>query len=66
MDPAVLADLIRRVHVDPLTRMQPLHQLAAKLCFVVIVCPFGFQLRQPLVCSADHQVAHPYALATQA
>lgn len=66
MDPAVLADLVGRVHVDPLAGTQLLDQLAAKLRPVGVVVAFAFELSQPLACSADHEVADSHAFAAEA
>src|SRR5690242_1169676 len=63
MDPAVLADLVGRVHVDPLAGAKLLDQLAAKLSPMGLVVAFGFQLPQSLARSADHQIAHAHTLA---
>lgn len=65
MDPAVLADLVSRVHVDPLTGVQSLDQLAAELSAVSLVVAFAFKLRQSLACAADHEVTHSYPLTAQ-
>ena len=43
MDPAVLADLVGGVRVDPLTGVQSVNQLAAKLSFAGLVIAFGCQ-----------------------
>jgi hypothetical protein len=66
VDPAVLADLVCRVYVDSLSRVQPLDQLTAELCPLGLVVTLGFELSQPLACSADHEVAHAHALAAEA
>lgn len=65
MDPAVLTDLVGRVHVDSLAGVQSLYQLTAKLCPVGIVVAFAFELSQPLACPADHEIAQPHALAAE-
>jgi hypothetical protein len=66
MDPAVLAHLVGRIHIDSLAGSQSLHQLAAKLGLAGLLVAFGFQLAQPLARAADHQIAHPHPLAAQA
>jgi hypothetical protein len=53
MDPAVLADLVGRVHVDPLTGAQSLDQLTAELRPFGLVVAFALQLAQPLARERD-------------
>jgi hypothetical protein len=66
MDPAVLAHLVRGLGVKALAGVQPPHQIAAKLCPVGLVLALSFKLSQPLARPADHEIAHPHALAAQA
>lgn len=66
MGPAVLADLVGRVHVNSLSRTQSPHEIATQLRSLLLILMLGFKLPQSLVCSADYELAHAHMLATKA
>ena len=63
MCPAALADIVRRLHVEPLARVQSLDQLEAQLSLARVVLTFDLQLPQPLARTADDELTESHALS---
>jgi hypothetical protein len=66
MDPAVLAYLIRGVGVEALAGAQLLDQLQAKLALASLLVLLAFDLPQPNMGPANHEITQPHALPATA
>lgn len=66
MGPAVLANLVGRVHVYPLARAQPLHQLPPEIGTASVIVALGVQLTQPLTRATQNKLAQAHALTAPA